>query len=55
MTKAELFRVMEAVRAARLEFETLVDEDIHVASGRLYEQLEDAARTLEKAYANAQT
>lgn len=52
MSKDELFLVLEALRSSLLEFETLIDDDIHIPSGRLTEQLEDALEIVEEEFEN---
>lgn len=47
MSPTELEDVLGALVAAHTELEALVDDDIHVPSGDLMEQLEDAIRVLE--------
>lgn len=47
MTRKELVQVLEALRSARTELEALEEDDVHVASGHLMEQLEDAEALLE--------
>lgn len=47
MTRRQMERVHEAIRSARLEFEVLAKEDVHVPTGELLEQLEEAEKIIE--------
>lgn len=47
MKKQDLETVLEALLASRTELHALMDEDIHIPSGDLVEQIEGAIRMLE--------
>lgn len=44
--------MLEALRSADTELTALLDESIHVPSGMLMEQLQEAIEILESEYAN---
>lgn len=52
MSPAETAFVLEALRSARTELRALIEDDIHVPSGELMEQLDEAI-TIMEAHHNA--
>lgn len=54
MSKEDLFLVLEALKGAHTEIEALIDDDIHVPSGDLMEQIEDAIDIVEEYHSAAE-
>lgn len=52
MTRPDLYRVIEALKSADTELRALADEDIHIPSGDLFEQVAEALEILEALYAD---
>ncbi len=53
MKKRDIYLVIEALRSAQTELQTLIDEDMHVPSGLLMEQIDEALEILEGEYAGS--
>lgn len=51
MNRPDLYRVIEALKSADTELRTLAEEDIHIPSGELLEQIEEALEITEAEYA----
>ena len=52
MTRPDLYRVIEALKSADTELRALAEEDIHIPSGELLEQITEAIEITEAEYAD---
>lgn len=53
MNSRDTYLVIEALMSAQTELQALIDNNMHVPSGMLMEQLQEAIELLEAEYANA--